>query len=227
VLFARRADRLAVVAAEIQGQLGRRAVTVAGDVTDAAARQRALEAAQTELGGLDILINNAGINAHGRFATANPDRLRPIFEVNFFAAVELIRAALPLLLHGRQPMIVNIGSILGERGCPHKSEYSASKSALHGFSDALRAELARDQIDVLVVVAGPTDTEQVDNLLEDQGDLPWGDPHRATPEQVARSVVRAIERGRHELVTDWRSWFWLLLNRAAPRLVDRIMARYG
>jgi short-subunit dehydrogenase len=227
VLFARRADRLAVVAAEIERQFGRRAVTVAGDVTDDAARKRALEAAQAGLGGLDILINNAGINAHGRFATASPDRLRPIFEVNFFAAVELIRAALPVLRNGRQPMIVNIGSILGKRGCPHKSEYSASKFALHGFSESLRAELAHDRIDVLVVAAGPTDTEQVDNLLEDQGELPWGDPRRKTPEQVARAIVRAIQRGRHELVTDWRSWFWLLLNRAAPRLVDRIMARYG
>ena len=115
---------------------------VAGDVTDPAVRQRALDAARDELGGLDILVNNAGVAAHGRFADADPGRLRPIMEVNFFAAVELIREALPLLREGVQPIVVNIGSILGHRGAPHKSEYSASKFALHGFSEAVRPELA-------------------------------------------------------------------------------------
>jgi short-subunit dehydrogenase len=227
VLLARREDRLAEIAAQIEGNFGRRAIAVAGDVTDAEARNRALDAAQRELGGLDILVNNAGIAAHGRFATADPGRLRPIMEVNFFAPVELIRAALPLLRTGHQPIIVNIGSILGNRGCPHKTEYSASKFALHGFSEALRAELAGEGIDVLVVAAGPTDTEHFDALLEDQGELPWGTPRRAPPERIARSIARAIEGGRHELIPGWRPWFWVMLNRAAPRLVDRIMARYG
>ena len=67
---------------------------------------------------------------------------------------------------GAQPIVVNIGSILGERGSPHKSEYSASKFALHGFSEAVRPELARLGIDVLVVAAGPTETEHFDVLLE-------------------------------------------------------------
>jgi len=226
VLFARRADRLAEVAKQF-GQLNRRAVVVAGDVTDPAARQRALDAARDELGGLDILINNAGVAAHGRFAEADPERVRPIMEVNFFAPVELIRGAIPLLREGNQPIVVNIGSILGRRGVPHKSEYSASKFAIHGFSEALRPELARLGIDVLVVAAGPTETEHFDVLLEDKGDLPWGDPRRTPADEAARQIVRAIERGKHEVVTGWRGWFWLLLNRLSPRLVDRIMARFG
>lgn len=226
VLLARREDRLAEVAREIS-QLGRRAVCVAGDVTDPTARRRALDAARDELGGLDILVNNAGVAAHGRFAEADPARLRPIMEVNFFAPVEFIREALPLMRVGNRPIIVNVGSILGRRGCPHKSEYSASKFALHGFSEAVRPELARLGIDVLVVAAGPTESEHFDTLLEDKGELPWGDPRRMPADEVAREIVRAIERGRHEIVTGWRGWFWLLLNRLCPRLVDRIMARYG
>ena len=226
ILVARRADRLAEVAAEV-AKLGRRAVTVAGDVIDAAARRKALDAARTELGGLDILINNAGIAAHGRFAEADPGRLRPIMEVNFFAPVEFIREALPLLRAGRQPIVVNVGSILGERGCSHKSEYSASKFALHGFSEAVRPEFARLGIDVLVVAPGPTESEHFDSLIEDQGELPWGDLRRMPAENVAREIVRAIERGRHKVIVGRRSRLWLLLNRLAPRLVDRIMARYG
>ena len=226
VLLARREERLTEVAQQI-AQLGRRAIPVVGDVTDPAARRRALDAAQQELGGLDILVNNAGIAAHGRFAEADPGRLRPIMEVNFFAPVELIRESLPLLRAGRQPIVVNVGSILGERGCPHKSEYSASKFALHGFSEAVRPELAVLGIDVLVVAAGPTETEHFDVLIEDKGDLPWGNPRRKPAAEVARSIVRAIERNKHEVITSWRGWLWVLLNRLWPRLADRIMARYG
>jgi NAD(P)-dependent dehydrogenase (short-subunit alcohol dehydrogenase family) len=133
VLVARRGDRLAEVAREVT-QLGRRAEAVVGDVTDPAVRRKALDAARDRLGGLDVLVNNAGISAHGRFADAAPERLRPIMEVNFFAPVELTREALPLLREGRQPIVVNIGSVLGRRGCPHKSEYCASKFALDGIS---------------------------------------------------------------------------------------------
>lgn len=226
VLMARREERLAEVAKEIAA-LNRRAVLVAGDVTDPDARRRALDAARNELGGLDILINNAGIAAHGRFAEASTERLRPIFEVNFFAPVELIREAIPLLREGVQPMIVNIGSILGERASPHKSEYSASKFALHGFSEALRPELARLGIEVLVVAAGPTQTEHFDVLIEGSADLPWGNPPRQPADAAARTIVRAIERGRRKVVTGWRGKLLILANRWFPGIVDRVMWRYG
>jgi short-subunit dehydrogenase len=226
VLLARRADKLAAVVDEIK-QFGRRAEAVVGDVTDPASRQQAIEVAREQLGGLDILINNAGVSAHGRFADADPERLRPIMETNFFAPVELIRESLPLLKAGRQPIAVNIGSVLGQRGCPHKSEYSASKFALRGFSEAVRPELAALGIDVLVVTAGPTDTEFFQHLLEEHGELPWGEGKPVSPERVARATLRAIELGRHEIVPSWRGWLLTIANRLFPRLVDRAMARYG
>jgi short-subunit dehydrogenase len=226
VLVARREDRLAAVAEEVS-RLGRRAEIVVGDVTDPDTRRRALEMAREKLGGLDILVNNAGVSAHGRFADADPDRLRPIMETNFFAPVELIREALPQLRAGREPIVVNIGSVLGQRGCPHKSEYSASKFALRGFSEALRAEFAPLGIDVLVVTAGPTDTEFFNHLLEEHGELPWGEGKPVSPEKVARATVRAIERGSHEIIPSWRGWLLATANRFFPRLVDWAMARYG
>jgi short-subunit dehydrogenase len=226
VIVARREDRLAEVAEEIK-RLGRRAVCVAGDITDEAVRMRAIDAARGELGGLDILVNNAGVAAHGRFMESDPGRVRPLMELNYFAPVELMRAAIPLLRSGRQPIVVNIGSILGERAVPHKSEYSASKFALHGFSEGVRPELARLGIDVLVVAAGPTETEHFDVLVEDKGALPWREPRRKPAAETARVIVRAIEWNRRQIVTDWPSWWWLLLNRLVPRLVDRILNRYG
>ena len=109
----------------------------------------------------------------------------------------------------------------------HKSEYSASKFALHGLSQAIRPELATIGIDVLVATVGPTDTEHFDTLLEEHGDMPWGDPRRKPADAVARSIVRAIERGRHEVFTHWGGWGWILLNRFVPWIVDRIMGRFG
>jgi short-subunit dehydrogenase len=226
VLVARRGDKLQAVVEQIR-RLGRIAEAVVGDVTDRAVRRQALEVAREKLGGLDILVNNAGVSAHGRFADADPDRLRPIMETNFFAPIELIRESLPLLKSGREPIVVNIGSVLGQRGCPHKSEYCASKFALRGFSEALRAELAPLGIDVLVVTAGPTDTEFFKHLLEEHGELPWGEGRPVSPERVARATVRAMRLGRHEIIPSWRGWFLSVANRFFPRLVDRAMARYG
>ena len=226
MLIARRGDKLAAVVAEI-ARIGRRAEAVVGDVTDRAVRRQGLEAARDALGGLDILVNNAGISAHGRFADADPDRLRPIMETNFFAPVELTREALPLLREGREPIVVNISSVLGQRGCPHKSEYCASKFALRGFSESLRAELAPLGIDVLVVTAGPTDTEFFQHLIEEHGELPWAEGKPVSPERVARATIRAMKRGRHEIVPSWRGWLLVTVNRLFPRLVDRAMSRYG
>jgi short-subunit dehydrogenase len=83
-------------------------------------------------------------------------------EVNFFAPAEFIREALPLLQHGKQPIVMNVSSVLGHRAVPEKSEYCASKFALHGLSDALRAEFVKRGIDVLLVSPSTTASEFFD-----------------------------------------------------------------
>ena len=226
VLAARRAQALEALGADVQA-FGRRAISIAGDVTDAAVRNQALQAAQEQLGGLDLLVNNAGVSAHGRFADGGRDILRRIMEVNFFAAVELIREAVPLLREGRTPMVVNVSSILGRRGIPLNAEYCASKFALTGFSEALRAELAGEGIDVLIVSPGTTATELFDSLLEEREKPAWANSRGVTPEYVARATVKAIRQGKHEIVPNWQGWGLLLANRIAPRVVDRVMKRLG
>ncbi len=89
---------------------------VAGDVTSPEVRARAIASAIDTWGGLDALVNNAGIAAFGRFREGHPDRLREIMEVNFFAVTEMIRESLPALESGNSPIVVNVGSILGHRG---------------------------------------------------------------------------------------------------------------
>ena len=139
VIVARRKERLSTLADRIHQQ-GGQVEAIVGDVTDPATRDKLVEAAQTSFGGLDILVNNAGVGTLGLFEHSDPKRLRQVMEVNFFALVEMTRLALPLLLEGTNPIIVNVASILATRGVPYNSEYSASKFAVRGFSESLRTK---------------------------------------------------------------------------------------
>jgi len=221
---ARSQDQLQELADKVRAQGGSLAVVVA-DVTQPEDRRRMVEAARQHLGGLDILINNAGIGATGHFADVGPERLRKIFEVNFFGLAETTRVCLPLLRQGRQPAIVNISSIAGKCGIPARSEYSASKFAVQGFSEALRAELAKDGIDVLVICPGLTATNFSQNMLEQKALVPMDHLRGMTAEQVATATLRAIEKGRRELTLTWQGKLMVGVSRFFPRLADLIAAR--
>jgi short-subunit dehydrogenase len=225
ILVARDAARLETLAG-ILSEAGSRAIMVAGDITEAATRQQAVEAARDNLGGLDVLINNAGVGSLARFEESDEATLRRLMEVNFFAPVELIRLALPLLKQGQQPLIVQVGSILGRRGTPFCSAYCASKFALQGFSESLRAECARDSIDLLMANPGPTDTGFEDRRLGSGPTQPKRQTPRVSPERVARAIIRGMERGRHEVIPSWPGWLLVLANRLSPRLADAIVARF-
>jgi short-subunit dehydrogenase len=229
LVTARREDRLAQLVTRLKS-MGAEAASVVGDVTEDAVRRAIVERAQSQFGGLDVLVNNAGVGAFGRFDEVEPERLRRVMEVDFFAAVELTRLALPLLREGRTPAIVNIGSILGHRAIPLAAEYCAAKFAVRGFSESLRAELARDGIDVLVVSPGTTDTPFFENVIEMRSKLPWrkeGVRQGATPQSVARAAIDALERGKSEIIPSVSGKLLVLANRIAPRLVDRWMRRYS
>lgn len=226
VVCARREERLAELKGEIESA-GGKCICVAGDITDLQTRTRLLETCQSELGGLDVLINNAGIGAMGRFDEANSDRMREIFEVNFFAVADMIRESLPLMKQGNQPIIVNISSVLAHRAAPLKSEYCASKFALHGFSDSIRAELSKDKIDLLLVSPSTTDSEFFDRVIEDKTSKNWKQSGAMPPEVVAAKTVRAIKKGKHEIILTHGGRFIVWLDRLMPGIANRVIARFG
>jgi short-subunit dehydrogenase len=225
VLAAARSDELLRELAGEARRAGGTVEVVRADVTSAEDRQRMAEAALRHFGGLDVLVNNAGIGATGHFAECGPERLRAIMEVNFFGLTETTRALLPLLRRGRRPAIVNVSSIAGKRGIPARSEYSASKFAVQGFSEALRAELARFGIDVLVVCPGLTRTNFSQNMLEQKARLQMDHLRGMTAEDVAAATLRAIERGRDEVCLSLQGRLIVLVSRFFPRVADRIAAR--
>jgi short-subunit dehydrogenase len=221
---ARSADLLRELAAEAR-RAGGTLETVQADVTAAADRQRMAEAAVAYFGGLDVLINNAGIGATGHFAECSAERLRQIMEVNFFGLTETTRVCLPLLKRGHRPAVVNISSIAGKRGIPARSDYSASKFAVQGFSEALRAELAKDGIDVLVVSPGLTQTNFSQNMLEQKARMKMDHLRGMTAERAADLTLNAIERGRNETTLTFKGKLLVFVSRFLPRLADRIAAR--
>ncbi len=226
LLTARRRERLETLCDALRAG-GADVEFVAGDITGEATRRELVETLRRRFGELDVLINNAGVGAVGHFSHADPERVRTIMEVNFFAPVELTRLCLPLLRRGRQPMIVNIASVLGHRAVPRKSEYCASKFALHGFSDALRAELVARRIDVLLVCPSTTESEFFDSLLEDKERLPWRKFGAMSSEAVARRTVRAMRRGKQEIVLSPGGKLLVWLDRLCPGLANRLVARFG
>jgi short-subunit dehydrogenase len=226
IAVARREDRLKILSDEIMAINGR-IETVIGDITYPQIRQKALDAAQSHYGGLDILINNAGIGALGRFEDADPNRVRTVFEVNFFALVEMTRSALPLLKKGDKPMLVNVSSIVGRRGIPYRSEYSASKFAVQGFSEAIRAEFTRYGIDVLIVNPGTTETEFFDGVFEKGTEPAWPRHKPVSAAVVAKAMVKAIRNGSHEIIPYNLGKILCWLNRLSPSLMDRVMAKYS
>lgn len=222
---ARSADRLAELAKELRAQPCPEILPLTADVTRDEDRRRILDSVVEHFGGLDVLVNNAGVGSFGHFATSNEDVLRQVMEVNFFAPAELMRLAIPILTRSEQPAIVNVASMCGRRGVAAWSEYSASKFALCGLTDALRGEFARFDIDVLLIVPGLTQTELRDHLLHNTGRMKIEPDRGMTAEEVAQAIVRSLERNRAETVIGWEARWILRLNRWFPRLVDRLMAR--
>jgi short-subunit dehydrogenase len=223
LLTARRDDLLESLCQECL-QAGGQAERLAGDVAEPACRDALRQWIAEQWGALDVLVNNAGVSAHGLFEDASESTLRRIMEVNFFAATELARLVLPLLVRGREPAIVNMGSIVGHRGLPMNSQYAASKFALRGWTESVRAELA-GRVDVLLVSPGTTDTAFFEHLLERRGALPWRQAKAVSAASVAEQTVRALERGRREIFPNWLGRALVTSNRLFPGIVDWAVAR--
>jgi short-subunit dehydrogenase len=224
MLTGRRQEALAELARQLQNQ-GSHADFCPADLTQPAQRQHLVEQTIRSLGGLDLLINNAGIGSWGHFDTSTPEILRTIMEVNFFAPVELTRLAMPHLMQGEQPAVVNITSMCGRRGMPAWSEYSASKYALVGMSEAWRGEFVRFQVDVITIVPGLTNSGLDQHLLRKEGRVPIPFERGMTPEYLAARILRAIERNSREVVIGREARQLLFFQRWFPRLTDWLIGR--
>jgi NAD(P)-dependent dehydrogenase (short-subunit alcohol dehydrogenase family) len=198
------------------------------DVTDEEACIHAMDRVAGELGGLDVLINNAGITHRSAFAGTETEVYRKVMAVNFFGSVYCTKAALPNLVKSRG-LIVVISSIAGFAPLLGRTGYAASKHALHGFFDSLRTELQGSGVGVTIVCPGFTATGIDRRALDGDGLLTTHPQSKlgrvATPESVAEAVFKAVGRDRRLLVLSAVGRLTLLMTRCCPRLYERVMAR--
>jgi short-subunit dehydrogenase len=221
VLASRSEEKLRALAQSLPGET----LVVATDVTKEADRQNVLDQAQSHFGGLDVLINNAGVASWAHFSESNEAILREIMEVNFFAPADLMRRAIPLLVDGNQPAIVNVASMCGRRAMPAWPEYSASKYALCGLTECLRGELARFDIDILLIIPGLTASDFSRHFLRTEGKAKIEFTKGMPPEEVAAGIVRSLKRNTTETWIGSDCKWMLRVNRFFPRLVDWLIAR--
>jgi short-subunit dehydrogenase len=221
---ARSAERLQELGAQLTA-LKAEVLVLPGDVTSDHDQTGWLDIIRQRWGGLDVLINNAGVASWAHFADSTEEILRQVMEVNFFGPVELIRKSIPLLTQGDEPAVVNVASMCGRRAMPAWPEYSASKFALCGMTEAFRGELARFDIDVLLVLPGLTRTGLHDHLLMNEGRAPIDFRTGMPPEKVAAAVVKALVRNQTETVVGGDARWLLRANRFFPVLVDWLIAR--
>lgn len=206
-------------------ETGGEAHVVVADISSEADRQRIIDETVRLCGGLDLLINNAGVASWGHFSTSDEHVVREVMEVNFFAPVELIRLAIPHLTDGNEPAIVNVSSMCGRKAMPAWPEYSASKFALCGMTESLRGEMARFDIDVLLIVPGLTKTGLRDHMLRNEGKAKIDYEKGMEPEDVAYKIVKAIRRNWTETVIGSDAKWMLRVNRWFPRLLDYLIGR--
>jgi short-subunit dehydrogenase len=221
---ARREERLQQLILEHTDAPGTLSI-LPGDLTSPHHREAIVQWCRDHWDGLDTLVNNAGAGAIGPFADASSDRLRRVMEIDFFAPAELTRICLPLLLQGHRPAILNIGSVLGHRAVPFKSEYCAAKFAMRGWSEAIRVELKRSGIDVLMVSPSTTRSEFFDSLL----DTPTGAQSRSVgimePDTVAKIAIASLVRSKRERILSLGGKLLVLSGRWFPSITDYILGR--
>jgi NAD(P)-dependent dehydrogenase (short-subunit alcohol dehydrogenase family) len=225
-LVARSADELESFARELKGR-GADCEAFPADLTNPDDRKRVVGETVRRFGGLDVLVNAAGVCSFGEFATSSPDILRKLMAINFFAPAELIRLCVPHLAKSdKEPVIVNVASVAGRCGIPSFSEHAASKHALVGLTESLRVELVRFGIDVVLVLPGLVRTDDLDkHLLRNEGKLAINYDQGQSPDSVADGIVRAAISNRAEAPLGWVGWWICRGKRMWPRFVRWVLIR--
>jgi short-subunit dehydrogenase len=216
----RRSDALAS-ALEKLGNGRERAEGLTADVTTEQGRRLTLGGCIDVLGGIDVLVNNAGGVRAGRLEDTTEEEIRAMIEVNLLAPILLTRAALPQLRANGEGLIVNIASGIALIGMPFYATYAGVKAGVAHFGEALRRELLGEGVHVLTVYPGATDTP----MMQSSKAGPELGVVREPPEAVADAIVQGIETNALQVVRGGEAREkMLILNREDPSALDRRFA---
>jgi short-subunit dehydrogenase len=230
-LIARDAEELARAKTDLD-RFATEVLTVQCDLLETAQIQSAVQQTLQRFGKIDILINNAGIIEIGPVEHLKLKDFDRAMRLHFWAPYILYFLIAPHMRASGGGRIVNISSIGGRIAVPHMAAYSASKFALTGFSDAIRTELARDNIFVTTVTPGLMRTGSHVHAKfkgDHAAEYKWFDWSRQIPfasisvERAARKILSACRRGKPNLVMPWTVYFIIAANALFPNLTARVM----
>jgi NAD(P)-dependent dehydrogenase (short-subunit alcohol dehydrogenase family) len=208
---------LRAVAADTDG------VAIRGDLRERDCPRRTVGAAVDALGGLDVVVSNAGVGWAGPFASMSEADIDDVLDVNLRTAAYLARAAIPHLGAGRGRLVF-VGSIAGLVGTPGEAWYSATKAGLSCLAEILRAELRPAGIGVSLVSPGVVDT-----AFFERRKVPYARryPRLISPQATAEAIVDAVEHGRNEVVIPPWLTFPARLKAGFPSLYRMLAARFA
>ena len=227
VLSARKAAELERVKANCTGSPD--VLVLPLDVTEF---DRTAEHTQTVLdhfGQIDVLVNNAGISQRSYVKDTDLAVDQRIMDINFFGAVALTKAVLPHFLERRSGSFVTISSVMGKIGTPLRSTYAASKHALHGFFDCLRAEVHDQNVHVLLVCPGLIRTDISKHSVTGDGGtydkMDDGQANGMPPEKLAAKILSAIKNQKDEIYVGGKEVGGIYLQRFVPGVLRRVVRR--
>lgn len=196
------------------------------DVTDFASLPVLVQQALGRFGNIQVLINNAGISQRSAVKDTLFEVDKKIMEVNFLGTVALTKAVLPSMLGQKGGQIVVISSVMGKIGTPRRSAYAASKHALHGYFDSLRAEIHEQGVKVTLICPGYVHTNVTINALTADGSankkMAEATRNGMDPGVFAEKALRAIAREKEEVLIGGKEILGVYIKRFFPRLFSRI-----
>lgn len=188
--------------------------------------EAAVDTVRAHYGAIDILINNAGISQRELALDTQIAVDRQIMDINYFGTIALTKLVAPDMQARKSGQIVVMSSVLGKIGVPYRSAYAASKHALHGFFDSLRAELFPHQVAVTLICPGYVRTNVTINALRGDGStnqvMAESTSGGFAPEAFAQKALRAIASKKREVVIAKTEGLGVLLHRFVPGIFARI-----
>lgn len=227
ILSARREDRLAAVREKCPDP--REVFVLPMDMTEIDLIPHRRRQARDAFGAIDVIVHNAGISQRALAAETDFSVDRRIMEVNYFSVIALTKEILPMMIERKQGQIAVISSVTGFVGTPLRSAYAASKHALHGFFDSLRAEVHDHGISVTMICPGFIRTEiSKSALVADGSEYQVMDQAQANGMPVAkcaRKIVRAVARRKREIYPGGKEIAGIYLKRWFPGLAAALVRK--
>ena len=226
VLAARNQHKLEELSTAVK-ELGAKVLIVPCDVTIDQDRRKLIDATIEEFGRIDVLLNNAGISQRSLAKDTLLEVERQLMEINYFGVIALTKLALKHMIAAKSGHIGVISSIVGKFGFPLRTGYSATKHALHGYFESLRAELHDDNVKVIIICPGRVKTNISINALTEDGSshskMDDGTEAGISAESCARQIVKAIDKGKRETYIGGKEILMIYIRRFLPGVFHKMI----